>query len=141
MKIRQTVLDRIGVTIGKHKPETGGVLGIKENVICSFYFDENSTRITTEYCPNISDINFNLGEWAKDGIAFAGIIHSHPNGCAELSATDKESIFHILKTINCLHRLYFPIITFSNNGFLMTVYCAIKLQNEIFIKKTGYEVL
>lgn len=141
MNIKKEVLEEISVTVGKYKPETGGVLGIKENIVCSFYFDENSTYVSNEYCPNIDAINLKLEEWAKDGIAFAGILHSHPNGYTELSKADKECIFYILKTIHCLRQLYFPIITISNNDFLMTVYCATQSQDKIFIKKTDYNVL
>ncbi len=141
MKIKRKILEEIISTIGTHEPETGGILGINDGVVCAFYFDKNAEHQIGEYSPNTSDVNLKLAEWAKQGIAFAGIIHSHPNNLSKLSNGDKEGIFTVLKAIPKVDKLYFPIVTNSNGYFSMSVYRAIVLQDDISITQIAYEVL
>ena len=141
MKIKRKVLEEIRSTIGTQEPETGGILGINDGVVCAFYFDKNAEHRIGEYSPNTSDVNLKLAEWAKQGIAFAGIIHSHPNGLSELSEGDREGIFTVLKAIPKVDKLYFPIVTNDDSYFSMSVYCAIALQDDISITQISYEVL
>lgn len=141
MKIKRKVLNEIVSTIGKKKPETGGVLGIRNDVICAFYFDINSDYQEGEYCPDTNDINLKLQEWGEDGIDFAGLIHSHPNNCQLLSNGDKVGIETIVKAIPPFDALYFPIVTNEDNGFYMSVYCVRGSKENICISEIGYEVL
>ena len=140
MKIERKVLEEIISTIGQSKPETGGVLGMKDGVICAFYFDKNADSELGAYCPNTDDINSKLQEWGDEGISFAGIIHSHPNNCRLLSNGDEEGIKTIVKAIPAFEELYFPIVT-NDDCFSMTVY-SIRLKKEnICINEIGYELI
>ena len=76
----------------------------------------------------------------KKEITFAGIIHSHPNGCYQLSDADRKCIYSIAKAIPQLKQLYFPIITKSNDIVEMTVYRATTEQNKVRIRKISYDV-
>ena len=141
MKIKRKILGEIISTIGTCEPETGGILGVKDGVVCEFYFDKNADCQIGEYCPNTVDVNSKLVEWAREGISFAGIIHSHPNNLFEFSNGDKEGIFTVVKAIPNAEKLYFPIVTNSNGNFLMTVYRVIPVQDDISIMQTDYEIL
>ena len=140
MKIERSVLQRIVATVGSAAPETGGVLGIKDGVVCEFYFDESAIPQAHEYCPNTGAINAQLEEWAQRGIAFAGIIHSHPNGCALLSKGDTEGIATIVNAIPRFERLYFPIVTNEGGVFSMSVYCVSGAGETLCISEEEYEV-
>lgn len=141
MKITKQVLDDMIHTIGSIEAETGGILGSKNNIICSFYFDKNAFRYHQKYCPDIDDFNLKLAEWGRDGILFAGIAHSHPNGYIQLSYADRESIRSIVKSVPHLPQLYFPIITKSNGIVVMTAYRAKIKCDRVSIKKITYDVL
>lgn len=54
--------------------------------LCRFYADGSTS--SEEYCPNICVLNRVIDGWWQEGIAFAGIAHSHPNGVLQLSRED-----------------------------------------------------
>lgn len=121
MKILKNVVSEIKASFEAFKTECGGLLGVKDSVICEFLFDSGTNDIT-EYSPNISLFNNVLKMWAKEDINFAGIIHSHPNDCRILSYEDEKTIEKIYKAINCDYALYFPIFTLCNKKAIITVY-------------------
>lgn len=141
MKIKKDVFKKIASTVGTAKPETGGALGIKNGVVCEFYFDENSTRYDGEYSPNTDDINSKLIEWSKRDIDFAGIIHSHPNGVLELSDGDRAGIELIARAIPSFDALFFPIVVNYKNEFQMTVYRVTFSTDGVKIENVDYEIL
>ena len=65
IKITRQTLDNVIEAIGGIDAEAGGILGIKNNVICSFYFDGKAPRYYQEYHPNIEDLNLKIAEWGK----------------------------------------------------------------------------
>lgn len=82
------VYDQILDTIAAQPPETGGVLGRKNGIICKYFYDGNADINQYRYVPNVEKINKILDQWLKDDIEFAGIIHSHPEDVNELSYAD-----------------------------------------------------
>lgn len=82
------VYDQILDTIAVQPPETGGVLGRKNGIICKYFYDDNADINQYRYVPNVEKINTILDQWLKDDIEFAGIIHSHPEDVNELSYAD-----------------------------------------------------
>lgn len=100
--------------------EAGGMIGSKKGTICAFYFDEGNYNNEC-YIPNTYKLNKKIIEWAKVGIAFAGIIHSHPNQCKFLSDSD---VLYAHKIIEASGKkcLYFPIVTINNGKVFLTGY-------------------
>lgn len=74
--LSRSIVDEIEGTIGQLKAEHGGVLGCKGSHICKFYYDYSADTGPAFYSPSdrVEEI---LQQWAKDGVGFAGFIHSH----------------------------------------------------------------
>lgn len=140
MKITQKAFKEILATIGATEPETGGILGSKNNIVCRFYFDKNAVCLQGKYSPSVDDINQKLSEWQEDDIDFAGIIHSHPNNCNQLSFSDEESVTAIFEGNPTIRHLYCPIITISDKEAIMTVYKATRRRHRIAIRKSRYRI-
>lgn len=69
-------------------PEKGGVLGMKDNTLCHYFFDEKS-RDPRCYRPTVPDVNRQVNLWLQEeGVRFCGFIHSHPPVHKTLSACD-----------------------------------------------------
>lgn len=117
MLLTKTVNSQIHETLGKLKPELGGILGSKNGVITTFYFDENSQFSNNSYYPCVATLNHQISEWSKSGILFCGVIHSHPRGDTKLSHDD---ILFARKIIECnisrIDKVYFPITTSTNDS-------------------------
>lgn len=103
------VYDQILDTIAVQPPETGGVLGKKNGIICKYFYDDNADIIQYRYVPNVKKLNTILAQWLKDDIEFAGIIHSHPEDVNELSYADIQYARKILQE-NSLEYVIFPLI-------------------------------
>lgn len=107
--ISKSVYDEIMRTIGSIPPETGGILGMKDNCISSFYYDEDGSGTDNTYIPDFKRINYVLQMWNLSGIEFAGIIHSHPSDMRQLSYADVRYAVQIMNE-NDLSELYFPLV-------------------------------
>lgn len=68
-------------------PETGGILGRKDDKLTCFYYDERGSRSEKRYTPDVDTLNEQIGMWQENDIAFAGIVHSHWTN-EQLSAQD-----------------------------------------------------
>jgi hypothetical protein len=93
-------------------PESGGILGIKNSVVCEYYHDSSSRIVERAlYVLDVDTLNLKIDVWQKSGIEFAGIIHSHMLGQNTLSSGDIEYIKQVFNNIpECVDELYFPII-------------------------------
>lgn len=108
LHIKKQVLVEIGESIGKHRPETGGILGCsKEGVISHFLFDRNGKNTTYKYVPSVDYLNeYMENNWYNNGITFCGMVHSHPNNAQSLSAGDLIYAKQIIQNFNNLDHLY-----------------------------------
>lgn len=106
--ITQKVWEEIEVTIGNTKPETGGIIGRKNEKIVAYYFDKTGVFLENKYIPDIRQINRVITNWAKCGISFCGFIHSHPLLHEKPSYGDIEYAKKILKK-NRLEKFYLLI--------------------------------
>lgn len=121
MKIKKETVSKINASFEAYTTECGCLLGMKDGVVCEILFDSGTNNVA-EYSPNIALFNEILKKWAKNGINFAGIIHSHPNDCCVLSYEDEKTIKKICKAINSDYALYFPIFTYCDGAPIITVY-------------------
>ena len=130
MKILNQVYQKIIDTIGQAPIESGGIIGVRDGTICAYYFDEGNSS-PTEYKPDTQKINSVIQTWAKERIAFAGIVHSHPNGLKLLSKGDEEYARNILNDTK-LEKLIFPIVTIESGVAEITFY---EISNKIGSQK------
>lgn len=93
-------------------PEQGGILGEKDGKIVAYYHDKRSNVCSSyaAYLPNIIKLNAKIQEWAKEGITFIGMIHSHPKDEYTLSESDMVYISKIFDSYEVGSTLYFPVI-------------------------------
>ena len=96
------IYDQILDTIAAQPPETGGVLGRKNGIICKYFYDGNADITNTI-----------LDQWLKDDIEFAGIIHSHSEDVNALSYADIHYARKILQE-NSLEYVIFPLVVRKN---------------------------
>lgn len=75
--------------------ESGGIFGEKEGIVCRFYADGHTSP--SEYRPDTALLNRVLAQWRREGIGFAGMAHSHPNGLLTLSVGDMAYAREILR--------------------------------------------
>lgn len=112
MKLLQNVYLKMLNSYPIPPPEQGGIMGIKNSIVCEYYHD--NTKNATDravYVPDIDALNQKIEEWNRNGIQFAGIIHSHLLEQNTLSSGDKEYIKQIFNNLpKDIDELYFPII-------------------------------
>lgn len=112
MNIKESIYLKMLDCYSVPPPESGGILGIKNSVVCEYYHD-SSSRIGERalYVLDVDTLNLKIDVWQKSGIEFAGIIHSHMLGQNTLSSGDIEYIKQVFNNIpECVDELYFPII-------------------------------
>lgn len=113
MKILNWIHDQIIQYMMPPPPESGGILGQKDGVICAFAFDPG-TLASPEcavYIPQIEALNAQIEQWTREGIAFCGMFHSHLPGAETLSADDLIYINTIAAAVpDGILPLYFPIV-------------------------------
>lgn len=111
MKVLSDVYERI-IQCPSVPPEKGGILGIKNGVICSYFYDNNPPKSNSAiYIPNVDFLNAKIHEWEEKDIGFGGIFHSHLVNQPKLSADDIEYIKFIFQAMPAsIKSLFFPIV-------------------------------
>lgn len=139
MVITRRIKENILLEFSPAPPEQGGILGIKNGVICDLVID-NSCQPTGRaiYSPDIQFLNRQIEKWADEGIEFCGIIHSHPSWQTTLSAADMEYIEEIYLNNPGLGITYFPLII---DGWDMIVYSVEKKNGQIYTKKIQPKII
>ena len=134
MLIERKVHNRLIETCIPVPPETGGIIGGRNNIISIFEFDKLSDNISNNsYKPNTVYLNEVINLWEKNNIEFYGVFHSHYSGGNVLSVPDKEYILRIMKAVPLtISKLYFPLI-FPKESML--AYIAVRKGNEVHIEK------
>ena len=100
--------------------ESGGAIGIKDNIISMFYPLDNDSDTKEDFSPSIDSLNEAADYFADHNADFIGIIHSHPiskfgSGSNFPSNSDIEFYKNFNKENKQFDKLVFPIITFKNN--------------------------
>lgn len=122
MKIERKIFEEIKEKLAASPFESGGLLGKRDDKIVIFLFDNTKNDKRNFYVPNISKFNEELIRWASEGIEFAGIVHSHPNGCNLLSYSDIKYIKDLANCAKDIECLYFPIVTKIDENVILTAY-------------------
>lgn len=134
--IKKNIKDKIINTIGKNKIESGGIIGIKENCIVSFFFDKKICK-EGQYTPSVRRLNKIIKKWSKDNVMFVGFVHSHPNGYNRPSSDDFVYAEKILENNKFIDYLLFPIVTIVDSKINIDYY----LFKNKFVKVLVEEIL
>lgn len=141
MKIVKNTLNDIFKRVPMFPPETGGIIGMKKDVIRYVEFDKGmNTRQVCTYEPDVDYLNAVIEKWQQNDIAFCGLFHTHFYGVRTLSDGDKMYINSILNAMpETINKLYFPIVLPEKKELI--AYMAIRKGNEIQIVEEVVEVI
>ena len=111
MRIYADVYEYLLSCYSEVPPEQGGILGMRNGVVCA-YLHDSATKIMdcAVYQPDIHLLNVQIQTWSGKGIAFCGIVHSHPQGQTALSSDDAAYIFKLYKNNPFLKTTYYPLV-------------------------------
>lgn len=134
VSIGESVLEKIVFGCPQVPPETGGFLGVKNNVIVDFVFDAGQGQNNFgSYSPDTGLLKHTCNVWKSRGILLAGIAHSHISGRENLSNGDRKYISKILESnIGIIDMLLFPIII---PGVELIMYSARLFSDGLIISK------
>lgn len=113
LRIACEVYRRVLFELNYRPVESGGLLlgPIGSNAITGFHFDDTALSSGATYTPDHVTLNRLLKErWIPSGIDFKGFAHSHPSGCAWLSAGDLRYIRRLLSKNDDMDVFAAPII-------------------------------
>jgi hypothetical protein len=125
MVICENAMNEIMRTVGSKGPESGGILlGSREDfVIQKFIFDPKGSTSYSSYDPDVQFLNSTIKrEWAENGLALLGFLHSHPRGVERLSGDwgnntgDIGYIKAILRAIPDLKKFLAPVMFSPADG-------------------------
>lgn len=119
MIISYRTLEQIKTAFLNAPIESGGIIGSTGKTVDTFYLDEDNHNYDC-YIPDTAKLNAKIKDWTENGISFAGLIHSHANGCRQLSNADKQYAIEIFKAAK--RAVYFPIVTVCNDDVILTSY-------------------
>lgn len=113
-------------------PEEGGILGIRNGIVCAYKHD-SSVKLydSAQYVPNTEFLNSVIPDWEKDGIVFAGMVHSHIPHEKDLSASDRDYAVQILQAMpDYIDKLFFPIVLEGKELIVFSVCKGSEIQKE-----------
>ena len=136
MKITESVYKEL-ISLKSVPPETGGIIGAKEDIIDTVFWD--NSNCDGVYVPNIEIINKVIAQWANDGISFCGMFHTHAPQWPNLSKEDENYIREIMSAMpESIERLYFPLVFPKER---IKAYAALKKGQLIYIKEEKLGIL
>ena len=112
MKILKGILNKLNMQIPDEPPETGGILGSKNDDIITDIINDRikPSNKSCHYEPNVNFLNWHINKWTDEGITFKGVFHTHFVGIKTLSYADKVYISVIMKNMpKEITYLYFPV--------------------------------
>lgn len=114
MRIIKNIFNELLETFAQSPIESGGILGEKQGIIVRFSFDNVYTS-DREYVPNVMFLNKTIQLWQEQGVHFAGIVHSHPNGLYMPSPDDEKYAKKILSLNSTLNKIFLPIVYYADS--------------------------
>lgn len=142
MQMTYEIYKEILSNVRTHLPETGGMLGGRENMVNKIIMDEGVPQQETKcsYVPNVALFNEKIREWKEQGVEFLGIFHTHFWSVSTLSQGDKEYIKNILRVMPPnKKKLYFPIVVFPEKK-IVSYYCMYE-DDELIIVNDEIEII
>jgi len=96
----EAVIDSIRQGVSNIPPESGGILGGRNDVVTNICLDKGILgKHPCSYTPDTRFLNQKINQWAETGIQFMGMFHVHFGGTESLSEGDKEYIVRIMEVM------------------------------------------
>lgn len=138
IEIDTNVLEQIiGYSSGLNY-ETGGFIGIHNNRIHTYFFDDGIRQKGTCYCPNKDMFYVLTKKWRQEGITAFGIFHTHLNGNLSLSREDIGYINAIFESNADLEEMFFPVIIPEKE---VCIYLANRKNERVLINTVALKVI
>lgn len=127
--IEENLFEKIIYRPAGYDRETGGFIGIRDNTVLEYWFDEGIFNENVySYVPNISELNKFLAMCECKEILKYGILHTHLNANITLSGGDILFIRKILNENKQMHEMFFPVVI---PGKSLNMYSGKKTGNRI----------
>lgn len=143
MKILNSIIKEINISVSDIPPETGGILGSSNgNVIDKLIMDHPSEtpERPCSYSPNTNFLNHCINKWQENNISFMGIFHTHFVGVKTLSSGDRNYIYAIMAAMpDNIEYLYFPIFVLPDR--ILVCYKAVKCGSMVDILLDELQIL
>ena len=108
LKIKQEIYSKL-FKLKKAPPESGGILGWRNGIICKYTFDYG-LELGDFYVPNTEYLNRIISLWQNEGISTLAIYHTHPHGYDELSPVDIQYASNLLEFCSISNFYFFIVI-------------------------------
>lgn len=144
LRITQSVYSAILKSVGKLPPESGGILGGREDddFVTHFHFDSNAQCSTASYTPDLKTLGNLFRDWNSEGVRFMGVVHSHPFGYRHLSIGDLSYAREIIEANPNLRRLLLPLVVFDkDNSFEFIPYEAVLDGRRVRVQRLQLQIV
>lgn len=122
ISIKKDVYYEICRLLKEHHYESGGIIGMKNDEVVKFQFDSFGSKKLFEYYPNTDFFEKIINEnWSKNGILFAGIVHSHLHN-GNISQQDILYSRRIIEANMSIAELLMGIVDLSKQNDLIRWY-------------------
>ncbi len=122
MEITKASFDLINKMISGEPPETGGIVGSKDDHCITDVVLDKPNCSPERYCryePDVDYLNECIADWTDKGIYFKGIFHTHFAGVISLSDADTRYINKIMRAMPAqIEYLYFPVFVFPQRELI-----------------------
>lgn len=148
-KIRACVLDQIRNSVGKLTAEAGGMLGgertVTGGIITHYVFDERASTSGATYSPDVDFLRPLLKDhWNPANIMMTGFVHSHPEGCRQLSHGDEIYAARIFDHNPEINFFFLPLVFPAGprrDECEILYFAVVRLDNGIAIVKPTIEII
>lgn len=125
--VSNNVLDEFRKTVGKCRPETGGMLACSNdtNIIDTWCFDRKSVNTSASYSYDVQEMSEQFKKWKEDKIRSVGFVHSHPSSYRQPSYDDIATARALMKFFKN-DFFYLPIIISDKKGFFTMYFFTVR---------------
>jgi proteasome lid subunit RPN8/RPN11 len=152
MLLDRKVYEEIKRTIGTFPAETGGLLlgSVEDFKVTEFIFDSAAykrQRWEAVWFPHTESLNKHVDLMEKRGLAFLGVVHSHPRGVIRPSGPDKWAAWSNMTSENNPHlnAYLLPIVQSDADGHF-EIHCYVAICHpeglgRVIVKEVGLKLI
>lgn len=125
--VSDNILDEFRKTVGKCRPETGGMLACSNdmNIIDTWCFDRKSVNTSASYSYDVQEMSEQFKKWKENNIRSVGFVHSHPSSYRHPSYDDIATARALMKFFKN-DFFYLPIIISNKKGFFTMYFFVVR---------------
>ena len=125
------LLDQFRTSVGRYKPETGGMLACKADMrhIDVWCFDQKARNTSASYSYDVEEMSAVFRHWKELGYRSTGFVHSHPRQCIRPSYADIATGHTLMKFFGNSF-FYLPILMPHKNGLYTMYFYVLRLEDD-----------